>query len=40
MSLEKEEFVRDEFLNNNVEEFLNKFQNLNLENKTNIIKNI
>ena len=35
MSLEKEEFVKDELLNNNVEEFLNKFQNLNLENKTN-----
>ena len=38
MSLEKDEFVEDEFLNNNVEEFLNEFQNLNLENNTNIKK--
>ena len=35
MSLEKEEFVKDEFLNNNIDEFLNKFQILNLENKNN-----
>ena len=35
MSLEKEENVKDEILNNNFEEFLDIFQNMNLDNKIN-----
>ena len=38
MSLEKEEFVKDEYLNNNLEEFLNKFKKFELEKKKLIIK--
>ena len=35
MSLKKEEYVKDEILINNFEEFLDTFQNMNLDNKIN-----
>ena len=33
--MEKEKYVKDEILNNNFEEFLDTFQNMNLEKKIN-----